>query len=86
METVTYPSRRFPKIAAGNGGPSAQTCKASFVALRWSFNLLEAQSEGTQHQPNYYERQVMFSEYSSGLDPAPAKKMKFVRLLESLLN
>jgi hypothetical protein len=33
-------------------------------------------SEGTQHQPNFYERQAMLSEYSSGLDPAPAKKMK----------
>ncbi len=38
--------------------------------------FLFQRSEGTQHQPNDYERQAVLSQYSSGLDPAPAKKMK----------
>lgn len=33
-------------------------------------------SDGTQHQPSHYELQAMLSEFSSGLDPAPAKKIK----------
>ena len=44
-----------------------------FLPVCFFIYRLEGQAP---RQPNYYERKAMLSEYSSGLDPLPAKKMK----------
>lgn len=41
-----------------------------------SLFLFIDRSSDTQRQPTYHERQAMLSEFASGLDPIPAKKMK----------
>ena len=44
-----------------------------FLPVCFFIYRLEGQAP---RQPNYYERKAMLSEYSSGLDPLPAKRMK----------